>query len=97
MYFCDRASSITLAFPNCSIIFLIASPSDNANATFFIITQSGNYITQVPLSFSIMVVLSEWLEEKSIAFSFALNISPKTFKRYVDDSHTRFENKQKPP
>ena len=54
-------------------------------------------MTQVPLSFSIMVALSEWLEEKSIAFSFALNISPKTFKRYVDDSHTRFENKQKPP
>ena len=35
------------------------------------------------------------LEEKSIALSFALDISPKTFKRYVDDSHTKFENKQK--
>ena len=47
-----------------------------------------------------MVVLSEWylqtLEEKSIALSFAHNISPKTFKRYVDDSHARFENEQKP-
>ena len=46
-----------------------------------------------------MVVLSECylqrLEEKSIALSFALNISPKTFKRYVDDIHARFENKQK--
>ena len=46
-----------------------------------------------------MVVLSECylqrLEEKSIALSFALNISPKTFKRYVDDSDARFENKQK--
>ena len=46
-----------------------------------------------------MVVLSECylqrLEEKSIALSFALNISPKKFKRYVDDSHARFENKQK--
>ena len=46
-----------------------------------------------------MVVVSECylqrLEEKSIALSFALNISPKTFKRYVDDSHARFENKQK--
>ena len=46
-----------------------------------------------------MVVLSECylqrLEEKSIALSFALNISPKTFERYVDDSLTRFENKQK--
>ena len=46
-----------------------------------------------------MVVLSECylqrLEEKSIALSFTLNISPKTFKRYIDDSHARFENKQK--
>ena len=46
-----------------------------------------------------MIVLSESyiqrLEEKSIALSFALNISPKTFKRYVDHSHARFENKQK--
>ena len=46
-----------------------------------------------------MVVLSESyhqrLPEKSIGLSFALNISPKTFKCYVDDSHTRFENKQK--
>ena len=43
-----------------------------------------------PIDLSVMV-----LEEKSIALSFALNISPKTFKRYVDDSHSRFENKQK--
>ena len=46
-----------------------------------------------------MVVFSECylerLEENSIALSFAVNISPKTFKRYVDDSHVRFENKQK--
>ena len=52
-----------------------------------------------PIGLSIMVVLSECylqrLEEKSIALSFALNISPKTFKRYVDDSHARLENKQK--
>ena len=45
-----------------------------------------------------MVVLSECclqrLEEKSIALSFALNISPKTFKGYVDESHARFEDKQ---
>ena len=32
---------------------------------------------------------------KDLALSFALNISPKTFKRYVDDSHARFENKRK--
>ena len=46
-----------------------------------------------PIGLSIMVVLSECylqrLEEKSIALSFVLNISPKTFKRYVDDSHAR--------
>ena len=52
-----------------------------------------------PIGFSIMFVLSECyiqrFEEKSITLSFALNISPKSFKRYVDDSHIRFENKQK--
>ena len=45
-----------------------------------------------------MVVLPECylqrLEEKSIALSFALNISHKTFKCYVDDSRARFESKQ---
>ena len=45
-----------------------------------------------------MVVLSECylqkLEKKSIVLSFARNISPKAFKRYVDDSHVRFENKE---
>ena len=35
------------------------------------------------------------LEEKSIALSFALSLSPKTFNCYFDDSHTRFENRQK--
>ena len=52
-----------------------------------------------PIGLSIMVVLSECyfkkLEEKFTALSFALNISPKTFKHYVDDSHARFENEQK--
>ena len=51
-----------------------------------------------PVGLYIMVVLSECylqrLKEKSIALSFALNISPKTCKCYVDDSHARFENKQ---
>ena len=46
-----------------------------------------------------MVVSSECylqrLEEKSMDLSYALNISPETFERYVDDSHFRFENKQK--
>ena len=48
-----------------------------------------------------MVVLSECylqrLEEKPIYLSFALNVSPKTFKRYVDDGDNRFQNKQKSP
>ena len=54
-----------------------------------------------PIGLSIVVVLSDGylqrLEEKSIALSFALNISPKTFKRYVDNSHARFEKEQKSP
>ena len=33
--------------------------------------------------------------KKNLSFYIALNISTKTFKRYVDDSHARFENKQK--
>ena len=51
------------------------------------------------ISLSIMVVLAECylqrFEERSIALFFGLNISPKAFKRYVDDSHARFDNKQK--
>ena len=51
------------------------------------------------IGLSIMFVLSECylqrLEEKSIILSFALKILPKTFKHYVNDSHARFENKQK--
>lgn len=47
-----------------------------------------------------MVVLSECyfqgLDEKSITLCFVLDVSPKTYKNYVDDSHTKFENKQKP-
>ena len=49
-----------------------------------------------PIGLSITVVLSECYlqryEEKSFALSFTLNISRKTFKRYVDDSHARLEN-----
>ena len=44
--------------------------------------------------FSQNVTLKD-LEEKSLALSFALHISPKTIERYVDDSQDRFENKQK--
>ena len=47
----------------------------------------------------IMGVLSECylqrLEEESNALSFAVNGSPKTFKRYVYKSHARFENQEK--
>ena len=54
-----------------------------------------------PIGLSIMVVFSKCylqrLEEKSMALSFALNISTETFEHYVDDSHARFENKQKAP
>ena len=57
-----------------------------------------------PIGLSIMVIPTECyleqkktqrLEEKSITLSSALNVSPKTFKRYVDGSHARFENKKK--
>ena len=46
-----------------------------------------------------MVVLSacylQGPKEKSITLIFAFNVSTKTIKRFVDNSHTRFENKQK--
>lgn len=61
-----------------------------------IISLSGN---SGPIDLSIMAVSSECylqrLEEKSIALSFALSLSLKTFNCYFDDSHTRFENRQK--
>ena len=45
-----------------------------------------------------MVVLSEsylqHLEHKAIAEGLAIQIQPKTFKRYVDDSHARFTLKR---
>ena len=45
-----------------------------------------------------MVVLSEsyvqHLESKAIAEALIINIAPKTFRRYVDDSHARFNNKE---
>ena len=44
-----------------------------------------------------MVVLSEsylqHLEHKAIAEAFAIQIQPKTYKRYVDDSHARFTSR----
>ena len=81
------------------------------NTIFFIVTYSGNHITQLPL------VHLLWLFSQNDTFkdlkknlslylllliyhlkhlnAFAVNISPKTFKHCVDDSHVRFENKQK--
>ena len=44
-----------------------------------------------------MVVLSESyvqnLEQKAIAEALALNLAPTTYRRYVDDTHARFESK----
>ena len=45
-----------------------------------------------------MVVLLESyvqnLEHKAIAEASALNLAPKTYKRYVDDTHARFKSKK---
>ena len=50
-----------------------------------------------PTRLSIMVVISrcyhQRLEERSIAIALTLEIAPKTFKWYVNNSHTRFQNK----
>ena len=49
------------------------------------------------IGLSIMVVLPESflrrLEERSIAIALTLDIALKTFKRYINDSHARFQNK----
>ena len=51
-----------------------------------------------PIGLSFMVVLSESyvqnLENKAISEALTVNITPKTFRRYVDDSHARFDNKE---
>ena len=45
-----------------------------------------------------MVVLSESyvqnLEHKAIAEALTLNLAPKTYRRYVDDTHVRFTSKK---
>ena len=50
-----------------------------------------------PIGLSLMVVLSEsylhHMEHKAMAEALTIQIQPKTFKRYVDDSHTRFTSK----
>ena len=48
-----------------------------------------------PISLAIMVVISEaflqCLEDKAIQEDLTANLVPFTYKRYVDDSHSRFE------
>ena len=50
-----------------------------------------------PIGLSFMVVLSESyvqnLEQKAIAEGLTLNLAPTTYRRYVDDTHARFESK----
>ena len=50
-----------------------------------------------PIGLSLMVVLSEsylhHMEHKAMAEALTIQIQPKTFKRYVDDSHARFTTK----
>ena len=51
-----------------------------------------------PIGLSFMVVLSESyvqnLEHKTIAEALTLNLAPKTYRRYVDDTHARFKSKE---
>ena len=51
-----------------------------------------------PIGLSIMVVLSECylqrIEHISITQALNLNLAPKTFKRFVDDSYARFNNRE---
>ena len=51
-----------------------------------------------PIGLSIMVVLSEYylqrIEHISIIQALNLNLAPKSFKRFVDDSHARFNNRE---
>ena len=51
-----------------------------------------------PIELSFMVVLSESyvqnLEHKAIAEALTLNLAPKAYRRYVDDTHARFTSKK---
>ena len=51
-----------------------------------------------PIELSFMVVLSESyvqnLEHKAIAEALTLNLAPKTYRRYVDDTHAQFTSKK---
>ena len=62
------------------------------NDTIYTIEDAG------PIGLSLMVVMAEGylqvLEEKAIQDALLNNISLKTYRRYVDDSHARFESKE---
>ena len=51
-----------------------------------------------PIGLSFVTVLSESyvqiLEHKGIAEALTLNLAPKTYERYVDDTHARFKSKE---
>ena len=53
-----------------------------------------NFLNSGPIGLSNMVVLSEsylqYLEKYAIELALTFDIAPKTFRRYVDDSHARF-------
>ena len=46
-----------------------------------------NLLNSGPIGGSIMVVLLQDLEENAIELALSFDISSKTFRRYVDDSH----------
>ena len=50
------------------------------------------------IGLSFMVVLSksyvQYLEHKAIAAALTLNVAPKTYRQYVDDTHVRFTSKE---
>ena len=50
-----------------------------------------------PVGLSLMLVLSEsklqHLDHKAMIEALTMQIQPKTFKRYVEDSHARFTSK----
>ena len=56
-----------------------------------------NLLNSGPIAFSIMLVLSESylhnIEKKAIKIALRFGIVPKTFRRYVDDSHARFRSR----
>ena len=51
-----------------------------------------------PFGLSFMIVLCKSyvqnLDHKAIAEALTLNLSPRTYRRYVDDTHTRFISKE---